>query len=168
MHWFSLLVSFLLGKLKYSRPPSLKETVLFILEEATYRSRKPITLLLGGLCSVLILCGGLFLSLIDFTSQYDRQGQLQMTASAASGLILVAASMAVFYWIFARSWPGVKKKSFASQEIPPPPPKNTSLDQALALLVMDFVKEREEKRQAAASPPPPQERPQQEPPMYTH
>lgn len=168
MHWLSLMLSYFLGKLNFARPPSIKETALQILDEATFRSRKPITLLLAGLACVLFFCGGFFLSLIDFTTQFDREGALLMSARAGSGLILVTLSSGILVWIFTQAWPGVQRKNLFKTE-PPSPPKQNTLEQALALLVMDFIKERENKRQASTGAPPPSAPTEKdESPLYHH
>jgi hypothetical protein len=143
MQWLSLLFSFFLGKFNVSRPPSLKDSVAFVFEEAAYRSRKPAVLILGGLACVLLLCGGFFMGLIDLTTQMDREGVVRASASAVSGFVLVALALGVFFWIFTRAWPGARhaKEKQAEKEASP-----GGLEQALTLLVMDFIKEREIRR----------------------
>ncbi|MGZ3743575.1 MAG: hypothetical protein ACXWRE_09560 [Pseudobdellovibrionaceae bacterium] len=145
MRWISLLVSFIIGKINSARPPSLKELASAIMEEAAYRSRRPVVLLLSGLICILFLCGGFFMSLIDLTSQFDRNGFIQFTASTAGGVILVLFSLSVFFWIFTSAWPGTQEKKMTEMEAPAQP--TSSLEHALSLLVMDFIKEREFKRQ---------------------
>jgi hypothetical protein len=144
MQWLSLLFSFFLGKFNVTRPPSLKESVSFVFEEAAYRSRKPAVLILGGLGCILLLCGGFFMGLIDLTTQMDREGAIRATASAVSGFVLVAIALGVFFWIFTRAWPGARNMKAKKEEKEAPA---GGLEQALTLLVMDFIKERELKRE---------------------
>lgn len=152
MHWISLLFSFVLGKINSAhRPPSLKEIALAILEEATYRSRKPIMLLLGGLTCILILCGGFFMSVLDLTSQYDREDGLHFTANVYSGVTLVAVALSMFFWIFTSAWPGIQEAKTPKKELPPQD-TTSSLEQAISLLILDFVKEREYKREHRERP----------------
>jgi hypothetical protein len=161
MRLLSLLASFFLGKLNHTRSVSLKETVLIIFEEVTSRSRKPVILLLSGLACILILCGGLFMSIIDLTSQFDREGSLRFTASFASGGILLTISLGVFFWIFTSAWPETRSKIMIENEAPQA--TASALEQALSLLVIDFIKEREYKREQRM---PPEPRREKEPPPH--
>lgn len=156
MRWLSLIFSFLAGRWNGARAPGLQETMSFLFAEAALRSRKPAVLVLGGLTCVLILCGGFFLSLIDLTTQIDREGTLSMTAQTLAGLALVLLSASVFYWIFNHAWPGLKSNS-KPKDLPSPAPAS-SLEQALSLLVMDFVKERQLKREEHHHASPPKEK----------
>jgi hypothetical protein len=150
MHWLSLLVSFLVGRFNNARRPSLKESAVAIIEEVTYKSRKPVAMILGGLACVLLLCGGFFMSLIDLTQQYDQEGIVRFTASFGSGLVLVALTLGAFIWIFASAWPGANAKERLKEKEEGAKAPTSSLEQALATLVMDFVKEREQKRELQA------------------
>lgn len=162
MKWFSLLLSFFLGKLNVVRAPSLKQTINVLFEEAAYRSRKPTIYVLAGLTFVLILSGGFFMGLIDITTQYDRDGVVQATASSITGFSLVALSLIGFIWVFTRAWPGVKAVKKKEEKVAAE--QNSGIEQALILLVMDFIKEREfkreERRHQAPIPPSPDETPQ--------
>lgn len=148
MRWLSLLISFILRKINSARPPSLKDMALAVLEEAAYRSRKPVILALGGLICIALLCGGFFMSLIDLTRQFDETGVVYITASNAAGLILVLLSVGTFFWIFTSAWPGAQETKAAKSEAATHG-KASSLEHALSLLVMDFIKERELKREHA-------------------
>lgn len=151
MQWISLIASFIFGKLN-SRPPSFKESAFAIFEEVTFKSRKAITLILGAAACVLILCGGLFMSLVDLTTQYDREGLIRFTASFGTGLSLVVLSLGVFVWIFKFAWPGARDRREVREEAPAHTHRGGPLEQALATLVMDFVKERELRREERESP----------------
>lgn len=155
MQWLSILVSFLIGKFNTPHRPTLKESVFAIIEEATFKSRKPLALLLAGLSCVLILCGGFFMSIIDLTQQYDREGVVRFTASLGSGFVLMAITLGIFAWIFISAWPGAREHA-AKERLKEVSPKVTSssLEQALATLVLDFVKEREQKREQTHHPAP--------------
>jgi len=155
MKWLSLVFSFLLGKFNTPHRPSLKESAFEIIEEATFKSRKPLALLLGALSCVLLLCGGFFMGLIDLTQQYDREGVVRFTSSFGSGLGLVLVGIAVFSYIFVYAWPGARKHSVEQQlKEQAAQSANSTLEQALATLVLDFVKEREQKREQAHYPVP--------------
>jgi hypothetical protein len=155
MKWLSLVFSFLLGKFNTPHRPSLKETAFEVIEEATFKSRIPLALLLGALSCVLLLCGGFFMGLIDLTQQYDREGVVRFTASFGSGLALLLIGVGIFSYIFIYAWPGARKHS-VEQKLKEQEAKtaNSSLEQALATLVLDFVKEREQKREQVQYPVP--------------
>lgn len=147
MKWFSLFLSFFLGKLNHSNPPSIKETIFIFFEEAAYRSRKPVVLILSGLACVLILCGGFFWTAIEIAGQFDRDGAVHASASAITGVVLIAISLGTFFWVFNKAWPGVKAKEQAQEQAKENPQQVSTLEHALSLLVMDFVKEREVRRE---------------------
>lgn len=156
MHWLSLLVSFLVGKLNNVHRPSFRESAMALIEELTYKSRKPAAMVLAGLACVLLLCGGFFMSVIDLTRQYDREGVVRFTASTGSGLVLVVLTLAAFIWIFTSGWPGANAKERLQREKEEASKASPStLEQALATLVLDFVKEREQKRELHAQHTPP-------------
>jgi hypothetical protein len=91
------------------------------------------------------------MSLIDLTHQYDEAGTVYLTASNASGLILVLLSLGTFFWIFTSAWPGAQEmKAAKKKEESVTQAKTASLEHALSLLVMDFIKEREQKRERYA------------------
>lgn len=166
MQWLSILLSFFLGKFKFTRPPSLRDTVSFLFEEAAHRSRKPAVLILSGLACILLLCGGFFMGLIDLTTQLDREGSIRASASAISGFVLVAISVGIFFWIFNRAWPGARVTEKPKAETKE---SSSSLEQALTMLVMDFIKEREFKREERRHhQAPPQEEHQAPPPLYNN
>ncbi|HEY8270646.1 MAG TPA: hypothetical protein VIG33_07130, partial [Pseudobdellovibrionaceae bacterium] len=105
----------------------------------------------SGLVCIALLCGGFFMSLIDLTHQYDEAGTVYLTASNASGLILVLLSLGTFFWIFTSAWPGAQEmKAAKKKEESVTQAKTASLEHALSLLVMDFIKEREQKRERYA------------------
>lgn len=167
MQWLSLLISFLVGKFNNSHRPSLKESVYSIVEEAVLKSRKPVALLLGGLASVLILCGGIFISILDLTRQYDQAGFVQFTATLGAGLALVVLTLGAFAWIFMSAWPGAKERAAEKRLQEEQAPREAStLEQALATLVLDFVKEREQKRDQTLHPVPPTPVEKESPSLY--
>lgn len=165
MKWFSLLISFLVGKFNSYRPPSLKESAMAVLEELAYKSRKPAALIFAGVFCLLLLCGGFFMTVIDLTNQFDREGFVRFTAGLGAGLFLVVLNLGILTWVFTSAWPGAKEHSEARHN--PPRVAPSSLEQALAALVMDFVKEREFKREQAHSTMVPREPYEKEsPPIY--
>ena len=159
-----------------SKNVDLKGVAFEVLEEAVYRSRKTVALVLGGLCSTILVCGGFFIALLNASSQYDRTGHVYATATLWSGIALTVIFLGAAYYIFAVAWPGVhshnkttastNRSHFQSTHHP------SDLEKSISILIMDFVDSRrirrEERRHdranrearweakhAKSSPPPP-------------
>lgn len=149
MQLISFIVSFFLGKFNSSRPPTLKESAIAILEEVAYKSRKPAALMVTAIIGLLVLCGGFFMCVLDLTSQFDREGVVRFTATLGTGLFLVAVPAAILAWVFTSAWPGAKEHALQERanEQAQAHPNPASLEAALATLVLDYVKEREFKRE---------------------
>ncbi|WP_415062569.1 hypothetical protein [Bdellovibrio sp.] len=162
MRWLGMVLSFLFGRLN-TKPKSFREIALEIFDDVSRRSRKIVSLTLAGLGAVIFFCGGLFISIIDGTTQYDRFGMVNWTATFGAGVTLILFATAVFAVVFLRAWPGATQRHSRippHHEAPPPP---SALEQALAALVMDFVKERELRREARSQAEPPPSSPDKEP-----
>lgn len=168
-----LLLSFFMGKFSFHGPKlNIREAAMAIFDEAIFKSRKAVTLLLTALASMIFICGGLFISLIDATRQYDQAGIINFSSTFISGLVLMLIAAGIVTWVFASAWPGVKKQGPQVQEVleRDTRPQPNTLETALSALIMDFVKERELKRESAPSaarPVPSQER-EETPPTYAH
>lgn len=141
-----MILSFIVGRLNSKPSKGLRETAVEIFDEITFRSRSIVTLTLGGLGAVILLCGGLFIAILDATTQFDRNGGIAWTATLGAGVILVALAGASFSLVFMKAWPR------ATLSARPPTSRVTAetspLETALATLVMDFVKEREVSRKS--------------------
>ncbi|RYZ81303.1 MAG: hypothetical protein EOP06_23755, partial [Proteobacteria bacterium] len=88
--WLGIILSFVMGRFNHQSAPmgfNFKETAMAVFDEVTFKSRKAITLLLAALASIIFLCGGFFISLIDATKQYDQQGSIAFTSTFVSGLV---------------------------------------------------------------------------------
>lgn len=146
-----LLFSMLTGRFRSAPRQNLKEVALEIFELITYRSRKVVFLGMAGLATTALACGGIFISLVDITTQYDQEGFMAWTATLSGGLFLTLASLAGLGYVYFRAWPGTQKMAEArehqaEERFARKPPGPGSLEQALAALVMDYVKEREDRR----------------------
>lgn len=147
MKWLTVFMSFLFGRLN-AKAPSLRETAIEVFDEVSRKSRRVVSLSMTAFGSIILFCGGFFIALLDTTAQYDRSGEIFLTATLAAGLALLAVSVIIFSYVFLRAWPGAhpeKTMRFQSKETPNYRPPS-SLENALAALVMDFVKERESRR----------------------
>lgn len=152
MKLIPLILSFVFGRLG-GKSKSLRESALEIFEEITFRSRRLVSLLLVGLASVILLCGGLFISILNATTQYDRSGLIAWTATFSSGIALILIAAVTFSFVFLRAWP--QSFRMKQKEQPTAPAGTSSLENALAALVMDYVKEREIKREQRGPSPSP-------------
>lgn len=157
-----LILSFIFGYGRFKgKSKSLRESAIEIFEEVTFRSRRLVSLLLAGLASVILLCGGLFISILDATTQYDRSGVIAWTATFSSGIVLLLIAAATFSVVFLRAWPHTRRLRQKEQQVAPA--TSSSLENALAALVMDYVKERELKREQRGPSPAATSRPKHRP-----
>lgn len=163
MKWVAMVMSFIMGNMQ-KHSLGIKDSAMEIFDEVVFKSRSAVMLTLAAFAAIIILCGGLFMAIIQATTQYDLTGQVFFSSTIAVGLILAALSLITCAIVFTQAWPGIRThrasqlnkaadEALKQQQTAKP----SGLDQALALLVMDFVKEREANRlhkaqQAAARP----------------
>lgn len=147
MQLLAMIMSFIFGRMN-KQTTSIRESALEIFEEAIGKSRKVVVLTLAGLGAVTFFCGGIFIAILDATTQYDRNGFIAFSSTLGAGLTLVLLAAIGFAVVFARAWPGATKHVEVREEIHHH--QSSGLEQALSILVMDFVKERELKRQQSA------------------
>jgi hypothetical protein len=165
LKWIEIIASFFIGKMQPTQGPGLRETAIALFEEITYKSRKTVSLVVISFAAAIFALGGFFISLLNATMQYDRDGVITFTSTFISGLVLIAIAVGTFAWVFGSAWPGTKKfkglemhgpKHHAHEPLPHELPERplhqpSSLEQALSALVMDFVKERELRRSESAA-----------------
>lgn len=164
LKWIEIIASFFIGRMQSHEGPSLRESAIAIFDEITYKSRKAVSLIVVSFAAAIFALGGFFISLINATTQYDRDGVIGFTATFVSGLVLIVLAIAAFAWVFNSAWPGVKKyktmhrhqesREFREQQehVHAQPKQPSSLEQALSMLVMDFVHERQARRAESQSP----------------
>ena len=144
MKLIPMILSFVMGRLNSKHSKGLRESAMEIFDEVTFRSRSIVTLTLGGLGAVILLCGGVFIAILDATTQYDRSGIIVWTATFGAGVTLVLLAGLTFALVFMKAWP--RPALVSSKEAPLATAGTSPLEAALATLVMDFVKEREVRR----------------------
>lgn len=156
MKWLALVLSFVFGRLNM-RPRGFKDAAIEIFDEVSFRSRRMVTLILVGVASVIFFTGGLFISLLDLSMQWDRTGSIVWSATLSTGVGLIVLASAAFAVVFLRAWPGATKakqdikrklKHEREEEEMEQHKRPSSLEHALSALVMDYVKEREIRRAA--------------------
>ena len=143
MKLIPMILSFVMGRLNSKPSKGLREAAMEIFDEVTYRSRRIVTLTLGGLGAVILLCGGVFIALLDATNQFDRTGSIAWTATFGAGVILVLLAGLTFALVFMKAWP---RPSFAENQETHTSAGTSPVEAALATLILDFVKEREARR----------------------
>lgn len=155
MQLLAMIASFIFGRMNHNqRSGGLRETVRELVDDALLKSRKPVILVLTGLAAVIFVCGGLFITVLDATSQYDRVGYITLTSTMGAGIILFCLAMLGFAYVFAYSWPGATQNVKEVVETRTEHHHHAStLEQALTVLVLDFVKERELRRTQAPPQP---------------
>lgn len=150
MKWISIILG-LLFSTKPSQGLNFKEMAMEVFDDIMARGRKPIALILLGCASIVFICGGLFISLIDATRQYDIKGVIYFGATFWAGLILAAVFLIGYVYVFTHAWPGVKHLKAkakaheqhmhdANKKGPP------GLDEAISLLIMDHIESRKHSR----------------------
>ncbi|KYG64938.1 hypothetical protein AZI86_12125 [Bdellovibrio bacteriovorus] len=158
MQLLAMIASFVFGRLNNGGPRSggIRETVMEMFEDIVLKGRKPVILILAGVCAVLFFCGGLFITILEGTTQYDRVGYVTLTSTLGAGIALFLVAALGFVYVFAYAWPGADRHaSDRAREKVPPPHHASTLEQALTVLVLDFVKERELRRDREAHGPTP-------------
>lgn len=160
MQWLGLIASFIIGRMnnKTAGPNRMSPQAIF--DDITYKSRQVVMLTLSALIAVVLLCSGLMMSIVDATSQFDRNGIITFTATFNTGLVIALLALISFTLVFARAWPGVREhrklhiedrasgSNFSFSRSSAQAPRASSLEQALSALILDFVKEREVRRAA--------------------
>jgi hypothetical protein len=165
MQWLGLIASFVIGRMnnKKAGPSLMSPQAIF--EDITFKSRKVVMLTLGAVIAVVLLCSGLMMSIIDATTQYDKNSIITFSATFNTGLVLALLAVISFTFIFTRAWPGVREHrnefraetkssslGFSRASSKPEPHHAGGLEQAISALIVDFVKEREVRRQSNARP----------------
>lgn len=155
MQLLAMIASFIFGRMNHQqRSGGLRETVRELVDDALLKSRKPVILVLTGLAAVIFVCGGLFITILDATTQYDRVGYITLTSTMGAGIALFCLAMLGFAYVFAYSWPGATHQIKEVVESRTEHHHHAStLEQALTVLVLDFVKERELRRAQQTSSP---------------
>lgn len=172
MKW--LLMVFTLLARKFTGPDlggSLKEMFRNALQQAIYDTRRIAALSFIAIGSMMFLCAGALIALLDATRQWDTSGQIIWGATLTSGVVIVAVSAAILVTIFTVSWPGVSArrdekralKRAARRQATHTAKSHNPVENALAVLIMDIVKEREAKRQYKATQSPNPHKPTSDP-----
>lgn len=151
MQWLALIASFVFGRMN-SRSVGIRQIAVEAFHEISHRSRRIVTLSLTGLAAVIFFCGGLFIALLDGTSQYDRTGAVFATSTLWAGVALMLIAVVTFAVVFLRAWPGARARTQMHRKHESIHDQTgMNLEQALSELVMDFVNDRRVRRQRKAS-----------------
>lgn len=155
MKWFSFLLPLLLKQLSPALA-AMNQSSLQLCEDFSLKSRKVALVVLAGMAAVLLFCGGLLITIWEAARQMDSAQVVKMNTLILAGISLVAVSLLTLSVAF-RFWPGVRarKQRLKRERAQIKAQRESlgqaiSLDQAVAMLILDFVKEREQKRQPSA------------------
>jgi hypothetical protein len=142
--WLTVVLGFLFGS-QTSKAWNFNEIAMGIYEEALHRSRRPIAFLFLGLASVILFCGGFFMSLIDITRQFDLTGHFYPGAIFWTGAILSATLLFALSYAFSKAWTAnFLDKTQPQLQTESQAPK---LQEALSLLILDHIEERKFRRE---------------------
>ena len=141
-----LLVSFLAGNMKnLFKAPGEALTKQFVL---AFRALSVV--ILSSIGAMAVFCTGIVMFVSNIATQLDQSGEVKMTAGFGLTLALTIISLAVLiYNMREKTWLKATGFQFAEE---PPAKTSGALENAIALLVMDFVKERQNRRQADNNP----------------
>lgn len=162
MKWISLILPLLIKQLNPALA-SLNRSTVQLREDLSLKTRTIALIALLGIAAIILLSGGLFVAALEAARQLDSSAALQINSVILTGLGLSFISLLVLIIVF-RNWPGVqaRKQRLRMERAQLRAQRESigqavSLDQAVAMLILDFIKEREEKRQANTSPLAPQD-----------
>lgn len=163
MKWLGFILPFIMGlggKGGHKPHRSLKASALEIYDAITIRSRTAVFLSMTGLGAIAFVCGGVFMFIMEATSQYDSTGYLFWNSTLITSLCLTLLAVGSLSYVYYFAWPGVRAADQRREEAEFEHRRQQemqagSLEAALSALVMDFVREREMRREQRASNPPP-------------
>lgn len=122
-----------------------------IIDDIFERSGKILGRAALALFGVLIIVSGLLASYFNLLNQYDQTGSVAVGAVASGGLVLVLIGLGL---VFAASRKSMTEKILGhgqaenkSEASASPAVGPSTLEQAMALLILDFVEERKQERE---------------------
>jgi flagellar basal body-associated protein FliL len=138
------LLSFLIGNAK----GFIKEPAEAFSQQLAMRVRSLTTLLVSVIGSLALGCVGLSLFIASIASQLDKNEEFHVSGGMMVFLGLTVVSIGVLvYSLSSKTW----MKSLGFEEKPPQAPsagskRSGALENAVALLVMDYIDERKSRR----------------------
>jgi hypothetical protein len=148
MHnFFSSIFSYIIQS--FTGPENSENIYAQMLDQAFDRLYRLLSIAAYGLSGVILLLVGVLVTYFSLLAQYDRVGTILLGAVPTGGLVLFFIGLGIIYNASKmQSIQVVEKKHKASPE----QQGQTSplIEQAVALLIMDFIKEREQSREQAA------------------
>lgn len=152
MKWILSALSLVFG---YKiRTIDIKGIASEVIDDAIFMARKPASMMLLGICSIIFFTGGTFLAIVNATHQYDTTGSISGTATLWTGVGIAIFFLVAYTWGFLVAWPGARKHANKVKEIKVQAKKDTvGLDQAISTFIMDIVEERRADRAMARGEP---------------
>ncbi|MBO9667816.1 MAG: hypothetical protein J7501_13515 [Bdellovibrio sp.] len=155
MKFLSTALSFLFGSgSSIAHAFDFKAIKADIFDEFSLRLRKPVALILLGLCSIIFFTGGCFMAIIEATRQYDTTGSVTHTSALWTGTIIAITFLVGYLYVFMRAWPGAKKVSRAQRAAEEESKMrqkaaeqgHPDFEHAVAAFLMDFLDNRQRRR----------------------
>lgn len=132
------LLSFFLGNAKHF----FKEPSQAITQQLALHARALTLLVITSVGALVIFCVGLSLFFVNLANQLDQSSTYQFTAGSAIYLLLTLISGFILFWVLRKNaWSQALNTPSKTQER-----KGSPIENAVALLMMDFLEERQQKR----------------------
>lgn len=133
------LISFFMGSAKHL----FKEPSIALTQQLALHVRSIIMMVVTAIGSLTLLCVGISLLINSIGKQMDLNEGFVFTSGMMVYTSLTVVSLGVLIYILNRkTW--LNKLGF--EERPPAPKQSGALENAVALLVMDYVEERQNRR----------------------
>lgn len=144
MNFLLPVISFLLGNAK----SLIKEPSVAITRQLTLHLRALTFVLISTIGSLALTCVGISLFIAALASTLDSEDGFVLTAGMTVYLCMTFVSGGLLIFSLRKgTW--LKAMGFQSPATPPPAKQSGALENAVALLVMDYVEERQSRRQKA-------------------
>lgn len=142
MNFLLPILSFLLGNAK----SLIKEPGVAITRQLTLSLRALTFVLVSTLGSLALSCVGISLFIAALARTLDSDDGFVLTAGMIVYLCMIMVSVGLLIFSLRKNtW--LKAMGFEAPTTPPPPKQSGALENAVALLVMDYVEERQSRRQ---------------------
>lgn len=139
MNFLLPLLSFFMGSAKNL----FKEPGVALTQQLVLHLRALTTILVSAIGSLVLSCVGISLFISSLATQLDKGDDFHFTAGMYVYLILSILAVGVLiYSLKKTTW----LKSLGFEDKPTQTKKSGALENAVALLVMDFVEERQSRR----------------------
>jgi hypothetical protein len=139
MNFLLPLLSFFIGNAK----SLFKQPSIDLTQQVVLHLRALTLVLVSTIGSLVLSCVGISFLISNIANQLDHSEEVRFTGSMIAFLVLTVLSVGFLFYSLRRStW----LRALGFEEKRPAPKQTSALENAVALLVMDFVEERQKKR----------------------